>query len=96
MNTYYVYILSTTFNKLLYIWVTNDLSRRLYEHQNKLIDWFTKKYNINKLVYYEEFSDIKDAISREKQLKWWTRIKKNILILEHNPLMKDLSEKWHQ
>lgn len=92
MNTYYVYILTTKLNKLLYIWVTNNLSRRLYEHKNKLVDWFTKKYNINKLVYYEECSDIKDAIVREKQLKWWTRIKKNMLILENNSLIKDLSE----
>ncbi len=96
MNTYYVYILATKFNKLLYIWVTNHLSRRLYEHKNKLVDWFTKKYNIDKLVYYEEYSDIKDAINREKQLKWRTRIKKNTLILENNPLMKDLSEERKQ
>lgn len=92
MNTYYVYILATKLNKLLYIWVTNNLSRRLYEHKNMLIDWFTKKYHIDKLVYYEEYSTIKKAIVREKQLKWWTRAKKNVLILEHNPLMKDLSE----
>jgi putative endonuclease len=77
---------------MLYIWITNDLSRRLYEHKNKLVDWFTKKYNINKLVYYEECWDIKDTIIREKQLKWWTRAKKSILISETNPLMKDLSE----
>ncbi len=92
MNTYYVYILATKFNKLLYIWVTNNLSRRLYEHQNKLVDWFTKKYNIDKLIYYEECSDIKDAIEREKQLKWQTRNKKDVLILERNPLMEDLSK----
>ncbi|MCX6824016.1 MAG: GIY-YIG nuclease family protein [candidate division SR1 bacterium] len=92
MNTYYVYILTTKLNKLLYIGVTNNLSRRLYEHKNKLVDGFTKKYNINKLVYYEECSDIKDAIVREKQLKGWTRIKKNMLILENNSLIKDLSE----
>ena len=87
MNTYYVYILTTKLNKLLYIWVTNDLARRLYEHKNKLLDWFTKKYNINKLVYYEECTCIKDAIAREKQLKWWTRIRKDMLILENNPLI---------
>lgn len=96
MNTYFVYILSTKFNKMLYIWVTNSIQRRLYEHKNKLIDWFTKKYNIDKLVYYEEYNDIKDAIVREKQLKWWTRNKKNILILERNPLMNDLSEEWKE
>ena len=94
MNSYYVYILSTKFNKLLYIWVTNNLTRRLYEHKNKLIDGFTKKYNIDKLVYYEECGDIKDAIAREKQLKWRTRAKKDVLIKDDNPMMKDLSTDW--
>lgn len=92
MNKYYVYILSTKFNKLFYIWVTNNLQRRLYEHKNKLIDWFTKKYNINKLVYYEECDSIKDAIVREKQLKWRVRSKKENLISHMNPQMFDLSE----
>ncbi len=90
MNTYYVYILSTKFNKLFYIWVTNNLQRRFYEHKNKLIDWFTKKYNIDKLVYYEECGDIKDAIIREKQLKWRTRNKKENLIKQVNPQLDDL------
>jgi len=90
MNTYYVYILSTKFNKLFYIWITNNLPRRLYEHKNKLVDWFTKKYNIDKLVYYEECGDIKDAIAREKQLKWRTRIKKENLIKKINPQLNDL------
>ncbi len=94
MNSYYVYILSTKFNKLLYIWVTNDLTRRLYEHKNKVIDGFTKKYNIDKLVYYEECGDIKDAIAREKQLKWRTRAKKDVLIKDDNPWMEDLSKDW--
>lgn len=94
MNTYYVYILSTKFNKLFYIWVTNNLQRRLYEHKNKLVDWFTKKYNIDKLVYYEECGDIKDAIAREKQLKWRIRSKKENLIKQINPQMCDLSENW--
>lgn len=92
MNTYFVYILSTKFNKLLYIWVTNNLQRRIYEHKNKLVDWFTKKYNIDKLVYYEECGDIKDAIAREKQLKWRTRAKKDNLINKSNPKMEDLSQ----
>ncbi len=90
MNTYYVYILSTKFNKLFYIWVTNNLERRIYEHKNKLVDWFTKKYNIDKLVYYEECGDIKDAIAREKQLKWRTRSKKENLIKQINPQLNDL------
>jgi len=66
------------------------LERRLYEHKNKLIEWFTSKYNINKLVYYEETTNIKDAINREKQLKWWLRSKKNELIESVNSDWKDL------
>jgi putative endonuclease len=77
--------------RTLYIGVTNDLERRLYEHKNKLIDGFTKKYNLTKLVYYEETDDIKDAIEREKQLKGWLRIKKIRLIEENNPGWDDLS-----
>jgi putative endonuclease len=91
MEAFYVYILTTKEHKLLYIWCTNNLGRRLFEHKNKLIDWFTKKYNINKLVYYEETPSIKDGILREKQLKWWTRTKKENLINEINPERKDLS-----
>ena len=72
---YYVYILTNFNNKVLYIGVTNDLNRRIYEHKNKLIDGFTKKYNVNKLVYYEEYKDVNEAISREKQLKGWKRQK---------------------
>ena len=92
MNTYYVYILSTKLNKIYYIWVTNNIERRLYEHKNKLVDWFTKKYNINKLIYYEEYRDIKDAIVREKQLKWRTRSKKENLIKQTNPELNDLKK----
>lgn len=90
MKTYYVYILTTKFHKMLYIWVTSDLEKRLYEHKNKSIEWFTSKYNINKLVYYEECSDINIAINREKQLKWRTRIKKDKLICTTNPRWKEL------
>lgn len=92
MNEYFVYILSTKLNKMLYIWVTNNLERRIYEHKNKLIEWFTSKYNINKLVYYETCNNIDDAINREKELKWWLRVKKNNLINGLNPERKDLSE----
>lgn len=92
MNTYYVYILTTKNNKLVYIWVTNNLERRLYEHKNKIIEWFTSKYNINKLVYYEETSSIKDAIAREKELKWRLRVKKNKLIESMNKDWCDLAE----
>lgn len=93
MNTYYVYILSTKNNKLVYVWVTNNLERRLYEHKHKLIEWFTSKYNINKLVYYEETTSIEDAINREKQIKWRLRLKKNELVESINPNWEDLWSK---
>ena len=67
MNDYYVYILSNTTNSTLYIGVTNDLKRRIYEHKNKLVEGFTDKYNVNKLVYFEKTSDIEAAIQREKK-----------------------------
>ncbi len=94
MNDYYVYII-TNKSKTLYIGVTNDLSRRIYEHKNKIIDGFTKKYNISKLVYYETFNDPNEAIRREKQIKGWLRIKKIKLIESMNPDWKDLSDEWN-
>jgi putative endonuclease len=92
---YYVYILSNWNNKVIYTGVTNNLERRLYEHKHKLSDSFTKKYNINKLVYYESTNDVKSAIMREKQLKGWTREKKNNLIETLNPEWNDLSSNWN-
>lgn len=71
--------------------MTNDLQRRIYEHKNKLFDGFTKKYNINKLVYFEETSDVRTAIAREKEIKKWRREKKNKLVESINPGWKDLS-----
>ena len=85
MTRYYVYILTSKENTALYIGVTNDLRRRLIEHKNELADGFTKRYHLHKLVYYEEYSEINDAISREKQLKGWSRRKKNALIEKRNP-----------
>ncbi|MBR5806652.1 MAG: GIY-YIG nuclease family protein [Oscillospiraceae bacterium] len=93
---YYVYILSNWNNQVIYIGVTNNLERRIYEHKNKLIDGFTKKYNIDKLVYFEETTDVKAAIEREKQLKCWKREKKNILINSINPEWNDLSISWYR
>lgn len=89
---YYVYILSSKRNGTLYIGVTNDLKRRVYEHKNGLIDGFTKKYSIKNLVYYEQTNDIHEAILREKRLKKWNRSWKIKLIEEMNPDWKDLSE----
>jgi len=92
MKNYYTYILSTKYNKMLYIWVTNNLVRRIYEHKNKLVKWFTAKYNIDKLVYYEETGDINIALNREKELKWWLRSRKDDLINKINPNWDDLYE----
>jgi putative endonuclease len=93
-KTYYVYLLSNWNNKVLYIGVTNDLQRRIHEHRQKLIPGFTEKYNVNKLVYYEQTSDVISAISREKELKKWRREKKNTLVNGVNPEWKDLSLDW--
>jgi len=90
---YYVYIMTNKYNTVLYVGVTNDLVRRVYEHRNKLVKGFTAKYNIVKLVYYEIHEDIKEAIKREKQIKGWLRAKKEELIKTMNPSWKDLYEK---
>ena len=90
MYTYHVYILASAKNGTLYIGVTNDIIRRVYEHKNNVIDGFTKKYNVHKLVYCEEFSDVCDAITREKQLKRWNRQWKIELIESINPEWDDL------
>ena len=87
---YYVYILSSVNNKVVYVGVTNDLVRRIYEHKEKLVDGFTKKYNVSKLVYFEQTTDVNSAIKREKQLKSFTRVKKNNLINSKNPNWEDL------
>ena len=91
---YYVYILSNWNNKVIYTGVTNDLQRRLYEHKNGLTEGFTKKYNVHKLVWFDLTSDIHSALQKEKQIKGWTRAKKNALVQETNPEWKDLSEHW--
>ena len=75
----------------MYVGFTNDLKRRIYEHQDKLVKGFTEKYNVNKLVYFEETSDVAAAIAREKEIKKWRREKKNNLVLKMNLEWKDLS-----
>ncbi len=94
MKLYCVYILTNWNNSVMYIGVTGDLRRRLYEHQNELADGFTKRYHIHKLVYYEQTSDVHAALAREKQLKKWTRAKKNALVETINPEWNDLSADW--
>ena len=92
VTKYYIYILSNKTDSTLYVGVTNDLVRRIYEHKNKLADGFTKKYNLNKLVYYEVTPTIETAIKREKYLKGKTRAFKVDLINSFNPEWKDLYE----
>ena len=91
MKKSYVYILSSD-TKTLYIWVTSNLIKRIYEHKNKFVDWFSKKYNCINLIYYEEIDTIKDAIIREKRIKKWKREWKVNLINDFNPLWEDLYE----
>ena len=90
---FYVYILTNKWNRVLYTGVTNDLRRRVFEHREKMVESFTKKYNVTKLVYYEVFPDALSAITREKQIKAGSRQKKIDMINEFNPLWEDLYEK---
>ena len=86
----YIYIITNTYHTVLYIGVTNDLVRRVYEHKNKLVKGFSSTYNLNQLVYYEAYSNITQAIEREKQLKKWNRRWKEKLIEKQNPTWRDL------
>ena len=91
-KTYYTYIMSSNNNSTLYIGVTGDINKRVIEHKSGNGSVFTSKYHCKKLVYFERFSDISQAISREKELKGWIRAKKEKLIDTINPFRKDLSE----
>ena len=94
IGRYYVYLLTNWNDKVMYVGVTNNLERRIYEHKNKLIKGFTEKYNVNKLVYFEETQDVNAAIEREKEIKKWRREKKNQLVNLMNPKWDDLSSGW--
>ena len=87
---YYVYILTNWNNRVMYIGVTNNLKRRISEHRLETVEGFTRKYHVHKLVYYEAMTDIRDAIAREKELKGWTRAKKNALVMEKNPGFEEI------
>lgn len=89
-KTYFVYILASQRNGTLYIGFTNDLQRRIWEHKEKRVAGFTKKYGVDKLVLFEEYEDVNNAITREKQLKKWNRAWKIKLIEEMNPNWSDL------
>ena len=91
-HNYYIYIISNWNNKVIYTGMTNDLETRIYEHKNKIFEGFSKKYNLDKLVFYEYTNDVNAAIAREKEIKKWRREKKNKLIESVNPEWKDLAE----
>jgi putative endonuclease len=92
-SDYFVYILAST-SRALYVGVTNDLLRRVFEHKHKLIPGHTQKYNITRLVHFETTPNVNAAIAREKQIKGWTRVKKLALIETANAAWTDLSEEW--
>ena len=94
MRQYFAYILASQRNGTLYIGVTNNLKRRIYEHKEGIIEGFTKKYNIKQLVYYEDINNIQSALEREKQLKTWKRKWKLELIEKDNPQWEDLYNKF--
>src|SRR6267143_5859374 len=93
MRIYYVYVMASR-SRVLYTGVTNDLTRRVNEHKQGLIPGFTQKYRVTRLVYFEQFGDIRDAIAREKQIKGWVRARKIELIEARNPTWADLAERW--
>ena len=94
MKRFYVYIMASEM-QTLYTGMTNNLERRVNEHKYKLVPGFTSRYNITRLVYYEEYSTAREAIRREKQIKGWLRAKKIELIESMNPTWRDLSEDWY-
>jgi putative endonuclease len=91
VKSYYIYILTNWDSSVMYVGMTNDLERRLFEHKSKLVPGFSSRYNLDKLVYCEETPDVQAAIAREKQIKSWRREKKNALVASVNPVWKDLS-----
>ena len=93
MRTCYVYILSSK-TRRLYVGMTNDLARRVQQHKDRMVEGFTSRYNIDRLVYYEETNDVRDAVDREHQIKAWRRDKKISLVESVNPSWDDLSREW--
>jgi putative endonuclease len=93
MRKYWVYIM-TNRSRTLYTGVTGDLARRVHEHRNRLVPGFATRYNIDQLVHIESFSEVRDAIAREKQIKGWVRARKLALVTTSNPDWRDLAEDW--
>ena len=94
VHQYYLYILTNKKNGTLYVGVTNNLERRMFEHKHKLVEGFTKKYGLDRLIYFEVFQYVNDAIKREKNIKKWKRQWKINLIEEENPDWEDLAKDW--
>jgi putative endonuclease len=92
---YFVYLMTNFDLTVLYTGVTNSLERRVWQHKNAAFDGFTKKYKCDRLVHLEEYGEIDQAIAREKQIKGWTRAKKNALVNDKNPEWKDLAAEWY-
>jgi len=95
-KTNHIYMISNKKDGVLYIGVTNHLERRIFEHKNKLIKGFSSRYNLVRLIYFEQFQLIQEAIKREKNMKKWKRAWKINLIVKDNPEWKDLSKDWYQ
>jgi len=94
-HSYWAYLLVSK-SGVLYVGVTNDLERRVWEHKNKATPGFTADYNVNQLVWFEEFREVSDAIAMEKRIKGWSRAKKVALVEAMNPQWEDLSERWRE
>ena len=94
-HQYYVYMMTNRWKNVLYTGVTNSLERRVWQHKSGEVPGFTKEYNCDRLVYCEMYEEVTQAIAREKQLKKWSRIKKNALIARMNPEWNDLSAEWN-
>ena len=94
-HNYRAYIVASV-SRVIYVGVTNDLERRVWEHKTKAVEGFTKKYNCTKLVWFEEFREVRDAIACEKRIKGWLRAKKMAMIEERNPYWRDLSDGWYK
>ncbi len=95
-KSYTVYIITNWNDNVMYVGITNNLKRRMYEHKHKLAEGFTAKYDVNKLVYFEETPHVKSALEREKEIKKWRREKKNRLVQTMNPTWQDLSRLWDE
>jgi putative endonuclease len=94
-KSYYVYMMTNRWHNVLYTGVTNSLERRVWEHKDGAVRGFTKQYNCDRLVYFEEFDEIDQAIECEKRFKAWSRAKKDALIAQQNPEWKDLAATWY-